>query len=229
MKKLFSALVVLLLFAGCTTDRTDEVSEGTQEFASIPEGTEGEWITLFDGTSLEGWTANENKETFSVEDGAIKVDGPRSHLFYTGPVGNHEFKNFEWKADIMTRPGANSGMYIHTAYQEEGWPTKGYEIQVNNTHTDPRKTAGLYAIDDNLEAPANDNEWFTQHIIVNGKRIITKVNDQVIIDYTEPDNPERPEDMAQRLLSSGTIAIQGHDPESVIFYKNIQIKLLEDG
>ena len=228
MKKLFSAVCLLLLFTGCTTDRAEEVSEGTQEFASMAQAPVGEWISLFDGESLDGWTANENKETFSVEEGAIKVDGPRSHLFYSGPIGNHNFKNFEWKADIMTRPGANSGMYIHTEFQEEGWPSKGYEIQVNNTHTDTRKTAGLYAIDDNLEAPANDNEWFTQHIIVNGNRIITKVNDEVIIDYTEPENAERPEDMAQRLLSSGTIAIQGHDPESVIFYKNIEIKLLED-
>ena len=187
---------------------------------------EGEWINLFDGETLTGWTANENTSTFSIEDGMIKVDGPRSHLFYTGPVGNHNFKNFEWKADVMTRPGANSGMYFHTAFLDEGWPDKGYEVQVNNTHSDRRKTGGLYAIADVMDnPPAEDNTWFTQHIIVRDNRVVVKVNGEVTADYTEPADAERPDNMSGRLLSSGTIALQGHDPESVIFYKNVMVRL----
>ncbi len=101
------------------------------------------WISLFDGT-LNGWKASENKDTFSVRDGMIVVDGPRSHLFYVGPVNNANFKNFEIKAEVMTKPSANSGIYFHTEYQERGWPDKGYEVQVNNTHSDWRKTGSLY-------------------------------------------------------------------------------------
>src|SRR5690606_21224998 len=142
-------------------------------------------------------------------------------------VGNHDFRNFEWRAEVMTTPGSNSGMYFHTEYQERGWPQKGYEVQVNNSHTDPKRTGGLYDVQDNYEAPARDNEWFTQHIIVNGRRIIVKVNDRVIVDYTEPENVERPANMKGRRLSSGTIALQGHDPKSVVYYRNIQIKLLD--
>lgn len=185
------------------------------------------WISLFDGKTLDGWTASEAPGTFSVKDGAIVVHGPRSHLYYTGPVGNHDFRNFEWRAEVMTTPGSNSGMYFHTEYQERGWPQKGYEVQVNNSHTDPKRTGGLYDVQDNYEAPARDNEWFTQHIIVNGRRIIVKVNDRVIVDYTEPENVERPANMKGRRLSSGTIALQGHDPKSVVYYRNIQIRLLD--
>jgi hypothetical protein len=184
------------------------------------------WISLFDGKSLDGWKASENPKTFRVEDGRIVVDGPRAHLFYVGPVENASFRNFEWKADVMTRPKANSGMYFHTEYQETGWPAKGYEVQVNNTHPDPRKTGSLYAIKDVLEAPARDDEWFTQHITVQGKRIVVRVNGTVVVDYTEPENVERPPDMKGRLVSRGTIALQGHDPESVIHYRNIMIKPL---
>lgn len=210
-----------LVIAGCQPQSTPDAAPMATEAT-------GEWISLFDGATLEGWTYNEDTGTFRVEDGVLIVDGPRSHLFYTGPVGNHNFKNFEWKADIMTMPGANSGMYIHTAFQPDGWPAKGYEIQVNNTHDDWRKTGGLYAIDDVREAPAKDNEWFTQQITVNGNQIVTMVNGKTLITYNEPPNAERPEDMAGRRLSSGTIAIQGHDPESVIHYKNIMIRLLPD-
>jgi hypothetical protein len=191
-------------------------------------GADGEgWITLFDGKTLDGWRASENPGTFSVRDGAIVVHGPRSHLYYVGPVKNHDFRNFEWQAEVMTTPGSNSGMYFHTEFQEKGWPQKGYEVQVNNSHTDPKRTGGLYGVQDNYEAPAKDHEWFTQHIIVDGKRIVVKVDGRVIVDYTEPDNVERPADMAGRRLSSGTIALQGHDPKSIVHYRNIRIKPLD--
>lgn len=185
------------------------------------------WVSLFDGKTLNGWKASDAPGTFSVKDGRIVVHGPRSHLFYDGPVKNHDFTNFEWKAEVMTTPGSNSGMYFHTLFQETGWPRKGYEVQVNNSHTDPKRTGGLYGVQDNYEAPAKDNEWFTQHIIVQGKRVIVKVNDKVLVDYIEPDNVQRPPDMAERKLSSGTIALQGHDPKSIVYYRNIQVKPLD--
>jgi hypothetical protein len=184
------------------------------------------WIPLFDGKSLDGWKANENPSTFSVKDGLLVVLGPRSHLFYDGPVKNHDFKNFELKAEILTKPGANSGVYFHTQFQDTGWPAKGYEIQVNNSHTDPKRTAGVYGIQDNFTAPAKDDEWFTMEIKVEGKRIITKVNGKVISDYTEEENAKREGQFKQRLLDHGTIAIQGHDPKSEVHYKSIAIKPL---
>ena len=177
------------------------------------------WIKLFDGKTLKGWKVGENASTFSVNDGAIVVFGNRAHLFYDGPVKDHNFKNFEFKAKVMTMPGANSGMYIHTQYQETGWPEKGYEIQVNNSHTDWRRTGSVYAIQDVKEPPAKDNEWFTQHIIVQGKKITVKVDDKVINEYTEVENGK---------LSSGTVALQGHDPKSKVLYKDIMVKPLPD-
>lgn len=188
--------------------------------------TDDGWVSLFDGKTLDGWQFSDKAGTFKVEDGAIVVNGPRSHLFYTGPVNNHDFRNFEWKADIMTFPKANSGMYFHTEFQEVGWPQKGYEVQVNNSHSDPIRTGSLYGIENVTAQHARDNEWFTQHIVVQGKRITVKVNGQVLVDYTEPDNVQRPPDMAGRKLSTGTFALQGHDPGSKVLYRNIMVKVL---
>jgi hypothetical protein len=184
------------------------------------------WQLLFDGKSLDGWKASENPGVFTVEDGVLVVFGKRSHLFYNGLVANHNFKNFELKLDIKTFPKANSGVYFHTEYQETGWPAKGYEVQVNNTHKDAKKGAGLYAIKDNLEAPAKDEEWYTMTIKVEGKRVQTFVNGKQIVDYTEEPNAERPESMKGRLISNGTFAIQGHDPESKVMYRNIKVRVL---
>lgn len=220
-------LFCTLLIGACASDTP--TPESADAMPPTPQTTsEDGWISIFDGETLNGWTASENPETFSVQDGMIVVDGPRAHLYYTGDVGNHDFKNFEWKAEIMTMPGANSGMYIHTEFQEDGWPAKGYEVQVNNTHGDRRKTGGLYAVADVMDdAPAKDNEWFTQHIIVKDNQITIKVNGETTVEYTEPADLMREEGMAGRVLSSGTIAIQGHDPESVIHYRNVMVKVLD--
>jgi hypothetical protein len=184
------------------------------------------WISLFDGKSLAGWKASDEPGTFAVQNGDLIVYGKRSHLFYLGDVHEHDFKNFELKADVMTRKGANSGVYFHTIWQETGWPDKGFEVQVNNTHKDPKRTAGLYDVVENYTAPALDDEWFTLSIKVEGKHVITKVNDKVIIDYTEPEGYEPKPNHAGRKIDHGTFAIQGHDPNSETHYKNIFVKPL---
>lgn len=185
------------------------------------------WQLLFDGKSLAGWkAAEESPSTFSVKDGELVVFGPRSHLFYDGAVQKHDFKNFELTLDVKTFPKGNSGVYFHTEWQAKGWPVKGYEIQVNNSHKDPKRTAGIYGIKDNLEAPAKDGEWFTLRIKVQGKTIETFVNDRPISSYTEEENPVRPPNFAGRLIGHGTIAIQGHDPESKSLYRNIKVRPL---
>ena len=184
----------------------------------------GEWISLFNGENLEGWRASENKDSFSVEDGRIVVSGPRSHLFYVGPVQNHEFEDFEFRAKVMAMPGSNSGIYFHTEYQEEGWPAQGYEAQINNTYEgDPRRTGSLYAVQDVHESPAEDNEWSDYYIRVQGDRIILKVNGETTAEYTEPDDVDR----EGRTLDSGTFALQGHDPDSTVYFKDIQVRPLE--
>jgi hypothetical protein len=186
------------------------------------------WVSLFDGKTLSNWKVGNNAGTFSIENGAIVAHGPVAHLFYTGDAAQHSFKNFEFKADVMTTPGSNSGIYFHTAYQESGWPVKGYEAQVNNSQSDWRRTGSLYGIQDVKEVFVKDNEWFTEYIKVQGKRIIIKINDKTVVDYTEPENVKREKGMEGRVLSKGTFALQGHDPGSKVYFKNIMVKLLPD-
>ena len=193
-------------------------------FCSGKEEQRNKWISLFDGKTLNGWKVGKQAGTFTVDGGAIVVNGETAHLFYDGPVQQHDFKNFEFKADVMTMPGSNSGIYFHTKYQESGWPEKGYEVQVNNSHSDWRRTGSLWAIQDIRETYAKDKEWFNMHIKVKDKRVTVAINDQQVVDYTEPENPQREKGMEQRLLSSGTFALQGHDPGSKVYFKNIWVK-----
>lgn len=218
MKNNFAYLMSLVLCLGIFSTITGQVG-GKQK--------KNGWISLFNGKNMDGWKVGENAHTFSIEDGAIKVEGPKAHLFYVGDVENHDFDNFEFKATVMTKPGSNSGIYIHTRYQEASWPVYGYEVQVNNSQGDWKRTGSLYDIVNVMETYVGDDEWYTEYIKVEGKRIIIKINDIVVVDYTEPEHPKRDEGERQhRVLKGGTFALQGHDPKSVIYYKDIMVKPL---
>ena len=211
--KYLGLFLVALLFVGCTKNN------------STAQKKEKGWVSIFNGKNFDGWKlTTDSPSTFSVEDGTIKVAGDRAHMFYEGPVGDHDFKNFAFKADVKTMPGANSGMFIHTAYQPDGWPAQGYEIQVNQSHTDWRKTGSVYGEQDVKEVYVKDGEWYTEEIEVQGKHVTVKVNGKVINDYTEPAEPKSP----TKRLGHGTVALQGHDPKSVIYYKNVMVKVLPD-
>lgn len=203
--KTIAVMAGMLLLASCSPGMGNGQSDG--------------WITLFDGTSLAGWRASENPSSFRIENGELVVFGPRAHLFYEGPVQNHQFRDFELEVEMMTTPGSNSGIFIHTAYQETGWPSRGYEVQVNNSHTDWRRTGSLYAVSDVREQLVPDNQWFTQHVAVRGRNVKIAVNGRQVVDYTEP------ADSATR-LAGGTIALQAHDPQSRVHYRSVRIRPL---
>jgi len=189
------------------------------------------WISMFNGKDLSGWKSNEETPgSFTVENGTIKVGNGRAHLFYVGDDGKASFKNFEFKAKVMTTPGSNSGIYFHTEYQDKDWPAKGFEAQVNTSHTDNKKTGGLYAVKDVLDvAPSKDNEWFDYTIKVEGKHVVLQVNGKTTADWTQPDNWDPAtmlRNMPGRKLGEGTIALQGHDPKSTTYYKDLYIRPL---
>lgn len=202
------------------------------------------FVPLFNGKDLTGWTpAKENPDSFSVKDGELILKGGRSHLFYTGEVNGGKFNNFELKLQVKTFPGSNSGVYFHTAYQDQNWPDKGYECQVNSTHKDPKKTGSLYGVVNILvladgqkeppgtnlirdQAPSVDGEWFDYHIIVTGRKITIQVNGETTVEYTEPeDGPDS--NFKGRRITEGTFALQAHDPKSEVHYRNIRVKPLD--
>lgn len=219
-------LLLSAALSGCTSFGAETMTPATAPNTLSPAEQAAGWQLLFDGRSLEGWRASDAPGTFRVEDGAIVVRGPRSHLFYTGPVAGHDFRDFEFKADVMTFPQANSGVYFHTRWQQTGWPAIGYEVQVNNSHSDPSRTAGLWGIRDFERVVVPDGRWFTLAIRVEGRHVVTRIDGQTIVDYTEEPNPVRPKGLEQRLIASGTFALQGHDPGSEVHYRNLKVRVL---
>lgn len=193
------------------------------------------WVELFDGHSLEGWRPSENKSSWKVVDNQLAAEGPRSHLFYTGPVHGADFRNFELEVEVLAKPFCNSGVYFHTAYQERDFPYKGFEIQINNTasgegnYRERKKTASLYGLRNVYKQFVPDNEWFKLHAAVRGKNVQIRLNGMLVVDYTEPVPPVIPDGPEKgRFLDHGTFALQCHNNGSYAFFRSVRVRPLPD-
>ena len=199
---------------------------GVARLTAEESDTENGFVSLFDGESLKGWRlAEENQQSWKVEDGALVCQGPRCHLFYDDQ--GSPFKNFHFVAEVMTTPGSNAGIYFHTKYQPTNWPKYGFECQVNVTHKDPKKTSSLYGVVNVDDPGVKDNEWYTQEIIVKGRTVVLKVNGKTLVEYEEPAGQEATNDKFERRLGEGTFALQAHDPNSKVFFRNLRVKRLD--
>jgi hypothetical protein len=195
-----------------------------------------EWETLFDGKDLTGWRANYYPDSWSVEGGAIRAHATKasSHLFFVGdqPEGRFaSFTNFVLELSARSEPNANSGVFFHTDYKAPNAQhhlANGYEVQLNSTANEKRKTGSLYAVVDLATSPVDESQWFRVRITVQGMHIVVELNDRTIVDYTEPPGVQRPPERVGRRINpaGGAIALQGHDPGSTFYFKDIRIKRL---
>ena len=117
-----------------------------------------EWVSLFDGQTLSGWTkgGGEGRSKWEVEDGAIVGSGQASMLF--SPKG--DYKNFRFRAEVKINDHGNSGMYFRSP-KPDGDFSKGYEAQVNSTHSDPVRTGSVYTFVHVYKQLVPPDTWFT--------------------------------------------------------------------
>jgi len=186
---------------------------------------------LFNGRSLDGWKAGEHSHSFRVEDGTIAAAGPRAHLFYTGGPGNGNFKNFELRAEVLTRPGARSGIHFHTQFQSHGPLKTGFKVQIDNAYAgegdehDRRKTGSLYGIRNIYKAMVNDGEWFDVRVLVRDKQAQVWLNGTQVADYIEP---AQPADSTVATLNHGAFALECCGDAPKVSFRNLVVKPLPD-
>jgi hypothetical protein len=203
--------------------------------AAIP-ARANDWQPLFNGRDLAGWRANLDPAAFTVKDGILRLQASsqtRAHLFYVGDNrdGFESFTNFELEAVVRAEPNSNGGIFVHTdetVRDAKQHLARGYEVQLNSSKTEKRKTGSLYAIVDLEQSPVDETRWFTVRIVVQDKRITVSLDGREVIDYTEPADVVRPKERAGRLFSKdgGAIALQAHDSGSVWYFKEVRVKRL---
>ena len=137
--------------------------------------------------------------------------------------------------DCLARHECNSGVYFHTAYQENDFPYKGFEVQINNTATgegsyqERKKTGSLYGLRNIYRQFIGDDEWFKMRVAVRGKNVQIRLNDMLVVDYTEPTPPVIPDGPEKgRFLDRGTFALQCHNNGSVARFRSVRVRPLPD-
>jgi hypothetical protein len=201
--------------------------------------TEAGWRELFNGKDLTGWRANADPGAFVVVDGAIKAHAThpsnRGHLFFVGQRsdGLESFKNLELEAVVRGEPRSNSGIFFHTDMETRDGVLhlkNGYEVQLNSSNPEKRKTGSLYDVVDFDQSLVNETNWFTVSIRVQNQRIVVQINGKTTVDYTEPPGvvAQRSPQRKGRVLrpDGGAIALQAHDDKSTFYFKTVRLRPL---
>jgi len=181
---------------------------------------EGEWVSLFDGKSLDGWQkVGPEKSVWEVKDGAIQGSGAASML--TSTKGG--FKNFRYRAEIKINDGGNSGLYFRTTAKPSF--SDGYEAQIDSTHRDPIRTGSLYGMCHVYKRLVEPDQWFTYEIQVKdgvwrGRKMVAikiTVNGDELYEYMDFENT----------FKEGHFAFQQHDPGSKVSIRKIEVMELK--
>lgn len=209
--KLTLSLMAAALLAGCAGNGTVQPKEG-EIVCPTCSGTgviaapsvvapEAEWVTIFDGKTLNGWRGYNRTDVpakWIVEDGAIKFNGSGGGEAQTNDGGDlifdQKFGNFELELEWKISKGGNSGIF-YLAQEVPNQPiyisAPEFQVLDNANHPDAklgkdnnRQSSSLY---DMIPAvPQNQKpygEWNKAKIMVFKGTVVHYQNDVPVVEY----------------------------------------------
>jgi PKD repeat protein len=180
---------------------------------------------IFDNTaeSAERWRMAGPGGFSFTQDCTLESFGGLGLLWYPEEFDRPYTVKMEW----MMPGDENSGVFV--GFDDPGtdpWSAVngGHEIQIDATD-DPDSTTGAIYNAQAADAEARDavlnppGEWNTYAITLEDRRIVVRLNGQVINDYTAQSDAEA----AQR-FAHGYIGLQNHGTGDEVHFRNIQVK-----
>ena len=163
------------------------------------------WRTLFDGSSLAGWT-QVGDANWQLQDGAIAADSGTGFLLTAA-----SYADFDLDLEFWVTPDANSGVFIRCANPSEIGAATCYEVNIFDKRPDPTYRTGAIV---ELASPKviieTGDKWNHYEISARGRHLVVKLNGQTTVD-TNDDK-----------LESGPFALQ-YGAGRVMF-RNVRIR-----
>lgn len=174
---------------------------------------------LFNGKNLKGWR-NHGTEKWYVEKGNLICEsGP--HMEYGYLSTEKDYKDFLLRLEFKQESNGNSGVFFRSSI--EGTKISGWQVEVAPRGDD---TGGIYEsygrgwlnqIADDRENILKEGEWNDLVILVQGNRVITWLNNELMTDLKDDKIGE----------ANGKIALQIHEGGGIkVRWRNIYIKEL---
>lgn len=183
---------------------------------------------LFNGKDLSGWKLAPASQARVTPEGWIHLTGGKGQL-----ESEKEFADFTLQLEVFVNGrGINSGVFFRSI-PGEMW--NGYESQIHNgfkgnDRTQPVDcgTGGIFRRQNARKVVADDQQWFYKTIHADGPHMAVWVNGLQVSDWTDTrapaDNPRK-----GLRLKAGTIILQGHDPTSNFYFRNLRIAEIPRG
>lgn len=209
----------------------------------------GEWVSLFDGKTLKGWTQRNGTASYVVRDGTIEGNttpgSPNSFL-----CSDQDYGDFELEVEVLCDEGLNSGIQIRSRQKTAADVPPGNKNRNDaegrvfgpqvEIETGPGEAGYVYgeatglgwlskgAAPDAKGPDAHDNykngEWNKFRIVAKGPRIQTWINGVQIEDITHEE--------IYKTHPKGFIALQVHGIGAdkgpyKVQWRNIRVRTLD--
>lgn len=168
----------------------------------------GQWTTLFDGSSLDGWSAL-GSANWELGDGAVSANTGNGFL-----VSEESYGDFELRLEFWVDEPANSGIFIRCSDPQSVNDRNCYEVNIYDTRADQTyRTGGIV----HLAAPSSvimtGGQWNSYRITAQGSRLVVILNDTQTVDTTDDQ------------FASGPFALQYG--AGTVRFRNVQIRSLD--
>ena len=140
----------------------------------------GEWTTLFDGSSLDGWRVL-GDANWALADAAVSANSGGGFL-----VSEQSYGDFELRLEYWVEEPANSGVFIRCADPQNVNDRNCYEVNIFDTRPDQTyRTGGIV----HLAAPSSvinsAGPWNSYEITAQGSRLVVVLNGTQTVDTTD--------------------------------------------
>lgn len=180
-------------------------SPGGGEQAATEGSPTPQWRTLFDGTSLDGWT-EVGDANWQLTDGAVRADSGTGFL-----LSQSLYDDFDLELEFYVSPDANSGVFLRCSNPAEIGAATCYEVNIFDQRPDPKYRTGAIV---DVASPAVNLEtgdrWNKYEISARGQHLLVKLNGQTTVDTSDDK------------LAAGPFALQ-YGAGSVMF-RNVRIR-----
>jgi len=197
VRSLFAMATLILIGLGGTYSTTEAFRQSNNS-----------WITLIDGSTLDGWNTL-GDATWELVDGAVQGDGEPGFLVTAESYSDFQL-TFEYWIEADT---SNSGVFIRCADPRNVGANSSYEVNIADKHDNPdSRTGSIVGVTGPAQTVSTAGKWNTYDITANGSHLTVILNGITTADARDSRH------------TSGPIALQ-HRAGTVKF-RNVRLRKL---